>query len=49
MATGKRLRLNTKERSYLLRLIRGNIYKQNDMVSKDIKRLMSKILGENES
>lgn len=46
---GMRLRLNKKERSYLLRLIKGNINKQEDMVSKDIKKLMAKIVKENES
>lgn len=44
--TGKRLRLNEKERSYLIRLIKGNIYKQEDMVSKDIQKLISKLRDE---
>jgi hypothetical protein len=46
---GMRLRLNKKERSYLLRLVKGNINKQEDMVSKDIKKLISKLVGENET
>lgn len=46
---GMRLRLNRKERSYLLRLIKGNINKQEDMVSKDIKKLVSKLIGENKT
>lgn len=47
--TGMRLRLNEKERRYILRLIKGNIYKQEDMVSKEIKRLIEKLTEENKS
>jgi hypothetical protein len=46
---GMRLRLNKKERMYLLRLVKGNINKQEDMVSKDIKKLIVKLTEENMS
>lgn len=46
---GMRLRLNKKERRYLLRLIKGNINKQEDMVSGDIKKLIIKLTEENMS
>lgn len=46
---GMRMRLNKRERQYLLRLIKGNINKQGDMVSKDIKKLIVKLTEENGS
>ena len=49
LMAGMRMRLNKRERQYLLRLIKGNIYKQGDMVSKDIKKLIVKLTEENDT